>query len=483
MNLAADNSKSPQRLGCPVAEATCHCQQRDLSLRKPANHFGTRPCSLRIDLCPKDKAPNMQASASDIKPHLIEPGLVPTFRVLITLPMLMAAVTALAGTFIPLLRLIRPAPPIHLSPALLFFGTLNSLNIIYLCWPQLPVRLGRAFLPIGLVLCTMAPLGAFVLILLDPKLPHDNVMNELFPVSFFSITPLILIGWQYDFRRVLIYCAVLLGFELGVMVLLLHWGASYAWGIIDLTIPRTTVFVATGYLVTQLVKSQRQQREALAQANAQLRQSALMQEQLAISRERNYLARELHDTLAHHMSGMVLQLEGVKLLWDNDEAKAKATLDASITTTRQGLTETRRALQALRASPLEDLGLVQAIHNLAVGAAERAGLQVEVQLPTALLSLKLTVEQVLYRIVQETLTNIERHAHAQRLSISLQHKQHLLLLRITDDGVGFKPPEVNAIEKFGLRGMQERAAMVGGALHIQSEPGRGTTVEFSLVMD
>lgn len=165
----------------------------------------------------------MQTSASDEQSNLIEPGLVPTFRVLITLPMLVAAATAMASTFIPRLRLIQPAP-IHLSRAILFFGALNSINIIYLWCPQLPSRLGRAFLPIGLALCTLSSLGAFAFILLDPKLPHINVVNEMLPISFFAIAPLILIGWQYDFRRVLLYCAVLLCFELGVMVLLLHWG-------------------------------------------------------------------------------------------------------------------------------------------------------------------------------------------------------------------------------------------------------------------
>lgn len=424
----------------------------------------------------------MMMRALEVQPKAIEPGLVPTFRLLIALPILMGLVTGLLRTFIPLLRFMRPAPAMNLSPAVILFATANLANLLYLCWPRLPIHLGRAFLPIGLAICTVGSLGAFALTLGDPRLSHVSVINEVFPTSFFAITLLVLIGWQYDFRRVVLYCGLLAGFEFAVMGVLLHQGADYAWSIVDFTLPRTAVFMATGYLVTQLVKSQRQQRQALAQANAQLRQAAVMQEQLVISRERNHLARELHDTLAHHMSGMVLQLEGVKLLWDNDEARAKATLEASIATTRQGLTETRRALQALRASPLEDFGLTQAINNLAVSTANRAGLQLVLQLPTEPFSIKPTVEQVVYRIVQEALINIERHANAQQLSISLQQKQRLLALRIQDDGDGFNLADINQHEHFGLRGMEERAAMAGGALHVQSEPGHGTTIEFLIAL-
>ncbi|MBU1880351.1 MAG: hypothetical protein KJ734_15505, partial [Chloroflexi bacterium] len=99
---------------------------------------------------------------------------------------------------------------------------------------------------------------------------------------------------------------------------------------------------------------------SLALQLSQEQESRLMREQ-AILQERTRLARELHDTLAHTLSGVTVQLEAVRVSLDSDPATAQTLLDQSLTTTRTGLTETRRALQALRASPLEDLGLALAL--------------------------------------------------------------------------------------------------------------------------
>ncbi|MEL7234142.1 MAG: histidine kinase, partial [Chloroflexota bacterium] len=127
---------------------------------------------------------------------------------------------------------------------------------------------------------------------------------------------------------------------------------------------RTMSFMMIGYLITRLVEAQRQHRRELMEARSKVANYAAMVENLAITRERNRMAREMHDTLAHTLSATSVQLEAVNSLWDADEQKAQSMLQRALGTTRNGLTETRRALQDMRASPLEELGLVLAIKEL-----------------------------------------------------------------------------------------------------------------------
>jgi two-component system sensor histidine kinase UhpB len=148
--------------------------------------------------------------------------------------------------------------------------------------------------------------------------------------------------------------------------------------------------------------------------------------------------------------------------------------------TRSGLTETRRALQALRASPLDDLGLLLALRALAETTATRAGLQLECDLPESLPKLPPDVEQGLYRIAQEAFQNIVRHANARKIRVDWAQKNGQADLTISDDGRGFVIKEVDGAQHFGLRGMQERASMLDATLEIASQPGQGASIKISL---
>jgi signal transduction histidine kinase len=254
-----------------------------------------------------------------------------------------------------------------------------------------------------------------------------------------------------------------------------------------------------GYVVVQLVSIQREQRAALAEAyeqqaaaNARLQQYAVTIEELSISRERNRLARELHDTLAHSLSAVTVQLEAVRSLWQVNADSARDLLDQADETARTGLTEARRALQALRASPLQDLGLVLALQDLAETAAERTGASLELQvsehLPDRLAGhVPLEVEQGVYRVAQEALENVVRHAAARHIVVRLEQQAQNLVMCIEDDGVGADrdqlPPEENQVEgRLGIRGMQERAQLIGGQLKIVSQPEQGTMVTLTIPM-
>jgi signal transduction histidine kinase len=241
------------------------------------------------------------------------------------------------------------------------------------------------------------------------------------------------------------------------------------------------------------VSLQREQRVALARAyeqqaaaNRRLQRYADTLEELAISRERNRLARELHDTLAHSLSAVTVQLEAVRSLWLLDPEAAQALLDKADETARSGLTEARRALQALRASPLQDLGLALALRELAQQATQRAGATLQVRAPERIAAdLSPAVEQEVYRIAQEALENVARHADATSVLLTLEQSAGRLALTIEDNGRGIDAGVIKAAEAggqnhVGIRGMVERANLIDAELEITTEAGQGTRVHLTI---
>jgi signal transduction histidine kinase len=266
-------------------------------------------------------------------------------------------------------------------------------------------------------------------------------------------------------------------------VLMLHF-SNYEWfhhiSYQRSILVRTIVFLAVGYVIALIMQRQRQQRQSLLEANRQLRHYAATLEQLAVTQERNRMSRELHDTLAHTLSGLAVQLEAAHSLWHSAPERSYAMLEDSLLATRTGLTESRKAIQALRASPLEDLGLTLALRNLAESAASRSGATLNLELLTNLEKLAPDVEQCLFRVAQESLENIVRHAEAQHITIQLAREDTRLILNVSDDGQGFDPAQVDVHKSFGLKGLQERVAMFTGELQIHSQAGQGTTIRLIL---
>jgi signal transduction histidine kinase len=232
-------------------------------------------------------------------------------------------------------------------------------------------------------------------------------------------------------------------------------------------------------MIANLVKVQREQRQSLTDANARLAQSASAMEQLTISRERNRLARELHDVLAHTLSGVAVELEGLRIMLGRNTDQANALLSNSLQAIREGLTETRRALQELRAKPLEDLGLALAIQTLAESYANRSDFQLELDIDHNPGNYPDEVQQSVYRIAQEALANVADHAQAQNAWVVLKQDQNQLSLIVRDDGCGFDPEKTEERLHFGLLGIRERAEMIGGNLSVESQVGKGTQVSFS----
>ena len=362
---------------------------------------------------------------------------------------------------------------------MLWAGLFSAAILLgYLMSVRLRERLGRMYLPLGVTLAALGSiLGHFYMLAIhdwqDAPVPLTGAW-QLIPLLF---VPLVILAVQYDYRSVVLYCLGTAALNFGLTVAAVGELSPAMTPTIAVLVVRTLTFLVVGYIVVWLSGIQRKQRQELAEANQRLALYAATLDQLATQRERSRIARELHDILAHSLSGLAVHLEGIDSLWDVNPQKARSMLGQARAATESGLAETRRALQALRASPLEDLGLALAIADAAQSAAQRAGFQVELHLPEKLQPLPPAIEQDVYRVAQEAIENAARHAKATTVSVTLSQTQGRLTLTVRDDGCGFDLGTPAA--GYGLRGMRERAEMLGGVLNVTSAVGQGTSVELT----
>ncbi len=206
--------------------------------------------------------------------------------------------------------------------------------------------------------------------------------------------------------------------------------------------------------------------------------------ELGAAEERNRLAREIHDTLAQDLSAIVLKLETADALLESgaDYEAVQDVIQKAMTATRAGLEEARRSVLDLRAVPLEGRSLADALSTLAADCARRGKLQVQFDPADASYPLTLRVEIGVYRIVQEALTNVLKHAQAQQVCIQMTVLPEHLELSVTDDGCGFDPTAI-AAGRYGLIGINERVKLLGGTVVVMSSPGEGTQLEATIPLE
>jgi two-component system sensor histidine kinase UhpB len=190
--------------------------------------------------------------------------------------------------------------------------------------------------------------------------------------------------------------------------------------------------------------------------------------------ERLRIARGLHDEIGQTMTGVLLQL---KRIADDAPPELHEEIVETQEAIRTGLDEVRRIARELRPETLEHLGLVSALTALATTFSQRSGLKIERRFESDLPRLEPEVELALYRVAQESLTNVARHAEASRVELELTRGSGSVVLRVLDDGRGMNgggPPSG------GLRGMRERALMLGAALAIKASPEGGVEVRMEV---
>jgi two-component system, NarL family, sensor kinase len=198
--------------------------------------------------------------------------------------------------------------------------------------------------------------------------------------------------------------------------------------------------------------------------------------------ERNRLAREIHDTLAQGLTATALQLESADALLDAGSERAHEPLRRALSLTRSNLEEARRSVLDLRASPLEGRPLSEAINALVERWEAETGIAVRYRAVNGSRPLPPSVEAALYRICQEALTNVARHAGAERATVRLVATPDRVRLVVEDDGRGFDASEVPE-DRHGIVGMRERAEVLGGTLEVRSGPGEGTRIEATVPLE
>jgi two-component system, NarL family, sensor histidine kinase UhpB len=197
---------------------------------------------------------------------------------------------------------------------------------------------------------------------------------------------------------------------------------------------------------------------------------------MAQENERKRLARELHDEVGQTLTGVMLQLEGIHRAAPPELGEAVAQLQE---TAREGVEEVREIARGLRPQALDEFGLRSALATLAAGFEERTRVRTRVRVAPDLPALASEQDLAVYRVAQESLTNVARHAGARSVELSLSRVVGGVLLRVADDGRGITPEQA-AGDSSGVGGMRERALLIGGSLGIRALRDGGTEVTLAL---
>ena len=248
------------------------------------------------------------------------------------------------------------------------------------------------------------------------------------------------------------------------------------------------------YERNRLLQELAQAHSELEEAHRRLAGSVAQEQELAVLRERTRLAREMHDTVGHALVLTSIKLEAARRLRERDPERCDQELEATAEVVRATMDDLRASIANLRSPALEREPASLALASYAREMAQRAGLQLTCDLHPDVEGLPAPIEETLWKVGQEALTNVVKHAHAQNVTLRLSRHDGSILLRVSDDGVGL-PSELRQCQEnghhryaspqghFGLSGMYERVTSIGGHISLHSEAAptsHGTTVEVEL---
>ena len=239
-------------------------------------------------------------------------------------------------------------------------------------------------------------------------------------------------------------------------------------------------WLSLAFFIARTVVTSAQRGRLILELQAAKRELELARErelELAALRERERLARDLHDTLGHALVTLTVQLEAVQRLQATDPARAAALLAELQKLTRSSMEDLRRSLANLRTSGLGDRPLTEALRTLCAEAGKRFDAAIDCQVAEGADALPPAVAEVLWRVAQEGLTNIEKHAHAHRVQVNLTAHPKEVILRVGDDGTGLPPRAEEKPGHYGLRGLRERVEGLGGVLTVTALGSGGTVIE------
>ncbi len=281
-------------------------------------------------------------------------------------------------------------------------------------------------------------------------------------------------------RGVIAANAVIFAASLGVVALLAETPASLINSAVALL--TALVFVTTFTYIAVREERSRQEVERLnaelALVNQKLRQYAIQVEEVAILQERNRLARDIHDSLGHYLTALNMQLKAAQAVLPVDQKRAEDALAKAQSLAEDALASVRQSVAALREEPALKLPLPEAIAKLLEEGRE-SGLVINLDVQGEPRSLPAPATITLYRAAQEALTNIRKHALASRADVTLAYLPDCVRLNVADNGVGAHG-EPDSETGFGLVGLRERVALLGGKVNVITAPKQGFILEVDI---
>ena len=239
-------------------------------------------------------------------------------------------------------------------------------------------------------------------------------------------------------------------------------------------------------MIAELAEANHRLEEMIAENTGLQAQLLTQAREAGAGDERQRMAREIHDTIAQGLTGIVTQLEAAQQT--THDAERERRIDNAKRLARDSLAEARRSVQALRPQALENSRLPEALADEVARWSVTSGVAGEVETTGEARALHPEVEVTLLRVAQEALANVAKHASASRAGVTLSYMEDVVSLDVRDDGAGFAVAECNghlngetpAAGGFGLIAMRQRVSRLAGQLEIESEPGAGTAVSASL---
>ncbi|MGD9987765.1 sensor histidine kinase [Pseudonocardia sp.] len=273
--------------------------------------------------------------------------------------------------------------------------------------------------------------------------------------------------------------------------LALPWSPGWWWGMLALLIGNS--LIAGGFVWFSTMSGQQTERRKkmitdLGRANAELEAALAENVQLhaqlvvrareaGVQDERTRMAREIHDTIAQGLTGIVTQLEAADAATTDADVRERVRIARGLA--RESLTEARRSVDALRPEPLEHAQLPEALGDLVDRWSQTTGIRVRRDTTGPTRPLLPEVEVALFRVAQEALANVAKHSDATTVGITLSYMDDVVVLDVRDDGRGFDLPD-RAGGGFGLTAMEQRVHRVSGTLTVESAPGEGTALSASV---
>ena len=273
------------------------------------------------------------------------------------------------------------------------------------------------------------------------------------------------------------------------------WRDPSTWPFLIFIVALQTAAVSGGSLFgVRTMEEQAKRKQMVADLEAALKENAGLHTQLVaqareagVLDERQRMAGEIHDTLAQGLIGIITQLEAAEQL-RNDLGESQLHVERARKLARESLSEARRSVQALRPGQLEESRLPEAIAKLAKEWSQTTGVPVRIETTGEAVPLPPELEVTLFRVAQEGLANVARHASATRVGLTVSYLDDMVRLDVRDDGVGFDVRPESTAEPasnghgYGLSAMRQRLRRVGGSLEVESGPGAGTAISASIPM-